>query len=179
MIWLLYFILLVFLITVIWLLIAPFQLMISSDNPIAIFRWKGLGDVVFVIEDEPIIRLRIWFWRKLFYPFQWNFKSGKSAEEKEEKKKAAKKPKPKKSKGFPFKLIRKLMGTFKVRAFRLNVDTDDYAVNGMLYPLAFWLSKYRNVHCQVNFEGDFEFFLFIENQIYRLAWVTIRHYIRL
>ncbi len=88
------------------------------------------------------------------------------------KKKLSKDNKSKKKKSkFNFrkykrKIIR-MIKTFKIKSFFVNLDTDDYILNGYLYPVFYFLGK-RGEHLNINFQGDLEINIVAENRLYKM-----------
>jgi len=63
--------------------------------------------------------------------------------------------------------------TFDVRYLLINIDTDDYAMNGLLYPFAVLVSK-PNRQFQINFQGRVEVKVKIVNNLSRMFLAFIR-----
>ncbi len=151
-----------------WLLFAPFQLKIDSQKRMVEFQWKTIGKGALILSDEDLLlETRLFFWKKVWHPLTWKFKSEK------------KKKKPKKAKGKSFlklkwKKIKNLLRSFKVRILKIDLDTDDYIVNSYLYPVFYFLNnpaKHRSM--RVNYEGRFYCFIVIENSGWRILKALI------
>lgn len=60
--------------------------------------------------------------------------------------------------------------SFKVRQFRLRVDTGDVQLNGLLFPLGYWLARRTGRPIDVNFTNNNELVIAIDNNVARLLW---------
>ncbi|MCB0567271.1 MAG: hypothetical protein KDD01_23125 [Phaeodactylibacter sp.] len=152
---------------VVWVLIAPLSLKADTYRNEYYLSWGGIGKAELIsVADEIVIRLRIAFWKKDFYPLHPS-----TAREK-------KKPKPKEEKKrksqqtFPFRRAIKALKSFSIKYFRLEVDTDDFIWNAYLWPVVYWIEPLRR-HVTVNFQGKNECRLLIQNRIWRLAWAWL------
>ena len=67
----------------------------------------------------------------------------------------------------------RVMRTFRVTQWEMDVDTGDYVWNAWLYPVGHWMSK-GNRHIRVNFRGENEWLLTVENRLYRIVYALIR-----
>lgn len=144
-----------------WLLVAPMYLIVDSRRNLVGFRWQTIGAAYLLLtRDDLLLRTRIFFWKKDWRPLQW-----KRSKEKKERKKPSKKKK--KKSWMNFRRVRRLLRSFRVKTLRINVDTDDYVVNSYLYPLFMLLDRSRQ-SLRVNYEGEFECRLEIENRGYRI-----------
>jgi hypothetical protein len=117
-------------------------------------------------EKQLEIDLKIFFFRKRIYldPF-------KATSKKKITKTLTKKPnKTKWSNKAP--KIQRLIRSFKLEKLWINIDTDDYYYNAILYPIFFFI-KGKNYRFQINFAGENEFILILKNRPIRLlsAWI--------
>ena len=101
-----------------------------------------------------------------------NDMSKKTGKKKAGKKKAVRK-KTRKSKVLRwFKKSKKILRSFEVKEFNLNLDTDNYIWNGYLYPIFFFIDRgHRHLH--INYNGDFVFKLWVKNRPYRILQAII------
>ncbi len=74
-----------------------------------------------------------------------------------------------------FGIIFKLIRSFKIREFYLNVDTGDVSGNAWLFPLAYLMDK-NNLKMDVNYEGDVDMILKISNRPVNFVLFGIRIY---
>lgn len=147
-----------------WLLFAPITININTWKNDYYIRMWGLGAAsLILVEDNPIIRMQVFFWRKDFYPLQTNRKP----------KKPKKKRKTRKvQKKFEWKFVLRMLKTFRVQQFRLELDTDDYVTNAYLYPLFYFASRPQR-QLSVNFEGKTNLLIKIENRLSRIVRVFL------
>ncbi len=159
---LLYILALVFLLIVL-VLISPVRLIIDTHSHTYSVQWKGIIQAKLItVNDEPTIALRTLVYKK-------NFELLHSSK-KEKPKKEAKSPKWKKSKKsnkMTFSKIMRMINTFKIKAFYVNLDTDNYITNGYLYPI-FHFIKSQNITMKINYEGQNNVKLIVENRLYRI-----------
>lgn len=68
---------------------------------------------------------------------------------------------------------RRLLASFRVRRFRLILDTDDFILNAYLYPIFVFLSG-RNRLMAINFQGRTSVDILVTNRVWRVVWALIR-----
>jgi hypothetical protein len=107
-----------------------------------------------VYNESPVIELRIAGWKKQIDLLKRPARKTK---------KPTSLNKPHKPVKMPFSLIKELFLSFKVNQFRLNLDLGNMPLNGMVYPLFYWARTYLNKPIEVNFIGEREFILEVEN----------------
>lgn len=155
-------ILLILIPLLLWLLIEPIIIKIDTITNEYYIRWRHIGSVALLfLNDDLLLRLRILFWQKDFYPLHAQKKQEKP------KKKPTKKAKSK-WKRFSWRRMKAILRTFKVRYFRMDLDTDDYVLNAYLYPL-FYFANRPNRRLSVNFEGRTNVQLQVENRLLRIV----------
>ncbi len=64
--------------------------------------------------------------------------------------------------------VKKMMTSFQVKQLYINIDTDDFSLNGLLYPIAHWVRSYGQ-EVVVNFSGKNQVKMIIENRLFRIA----------
>lgn len=175
--WVILVILLAIFLLVAWILIAPLTFYADTREQILYVRLWGLFKVSAVWKDKLLLRCRL-----LFIPFTIDpFKP----EKKKRKKKKAKKPKEKKKKSSALdrksataimRMVKTVLKSFRVKSFRLDLDTDDYVLNSELIPV-FSLINRGNVHMTSNYQGIVYLHVEIENRLYRVAWAFILFYV--
>jgi hypothetical protein len=158
----------ILLLILLYVLLAPFILEIDSTHDLYQIRFGGVakGELVFT-DSFPAIRMSIFGLQKIFFPFELK-------EKKEKKAKPAKEKKPGKI-SFQ-KMMRKglaIFRSFKVKCFYLDCGTDDFAMNGLLYPIAARLSKPGRI-VRVNFDSHVVLKLRVENKIGRMLLAYIK-----
>lgn len=151
-------------------LLDPFELRIDTISGEYCLRWRGLVSVRLTgTVPDPVMRLWVMGWRKDFHLLEMG---GEKKEEEESKPESAKKKKRKRPKWLTFRLVRRLLRTFRVHTFRLALDTDDYVMNAYLYPV-FHLLSARNRRLNINFSGRNELVLIVSNRIGNLLWAFL------
>lgn len=161
-------VLLVLLVLLLWVLFAPFSIKADTYSNEYYLSWGGVGKAELVpLPDDLLIRLRVAFWKKEFYPLHFSAKKAKKKE------KPARSEKRKSRKPFPFRRLIHVLESFNIKYFRLEVDTDDFIWNARLWPVVYAIKPLRR-HVSVNFEGRNECRLLIRNRIGRMAWAWLR-----
>jgi len=160
-----------------WLLFAPLFLYINTDEKTYSAGLKGLLNLSLISDEAEIFYLRI---SVVFYSF--NFYPIKK---KEKKSKALSKPKkPKKKKKSPefktiwliIKIAWNIVRSFRFKKLYLNFDSTDIMTNASLIPVFVNLNR-NNIDLNVNYHGDFEMIIRIENNIFRILVVTIQTFL--
>ncbi len=64
--------------------------------------------------------------------------------------------------------------SIKIRDFRLQLDTDDFARNGQLYPLFYWVNE-QGLDCSVNFQGENHLSFTASTSLMKMGWAWIRN----
>ncbi|MCO6478132.1 MAG: hypothetical protein J5I94_15990 [Phaeodactylibacter sp.] len=147
-----------------WVLLAQISILADTYRNEYYLSFGGVGKAELVpLPDDILIRVRFAFLTKEFYPLHF------SPEKKKKKAKAEKPEKRKREKAFPFRRAIRLLKSFNIKYFRLEVDTDDYIWNAYLWPVVYWIRPLRR-HINVNFQGRNECRLLIQNRIWRMAW---------
>lgn len=158
------------LVVVLWLLLAPFSLCLDTYRDNYSLRWRSVGSArLLLLEGELAIRLRFGIWHKDLYPLQ------PSTKPKKEKALEAppQKPSKKKKRPFPWRKMQRVLQSFTISVFQLEIDTGDYTRNAWLYPLVYAIKPLRQ-HVQVNFMGRNEGVLVVENRLWNIAWAMLR-----
>jgi len=152
------------------ILVVPIHLRIiwnDTDQQLSL-SWGSLLDTLVVpFAEEGYLQIRFLFFKK-----KWPLSSLMTATPESSK------PKTRKSKSWrpkhPIKIARRLWRSFHVLQFRLNIDTDDYVLNAYLYPAFKAISSKRKMDCVVNFRGQTELLLVIENRLFRILYALFR-----
>ena len=166
-------IILIILLPLVWLLLAPIQLVINSKRDIYRIVWKGVaGAELIPVPGNLLLRFNILFWRK-------EIDAMAELARQQDKPKAPEKKKKKKgrSKGWlSFKKIKRkgirLLKSCNVKALRLNIDTHDYIYNSYLYPIFYLLDRGKK-RLSINYTGESEVLLVVENRLYRMLIALI------
>ncbi|MDR3693947.1 hypothetical protein [Mucilaginibacter sp.] len=142
-----------------YVLFAPFFLEINSFNNFYGIRFLYLASAnLILIDDRLKINIKAVGWHRLMDPF---------AKSKKAETKPVKQKKEKKS-NFSLPLVKALLKTFKIKKCFLDIDTGDVQVNGILYPIAYWLGTCTAKPISINFLHHNEINLEIENNMARL-----------
>ena len=160
-------ILLIILVFITTLLLTPIRLRIDSVKNIYQAEWKHLFSANLLFQnDEPIVQLKSFFWKKEINLLKINPSPNKATQ------KETKPTKQKKSKFNFRKKIKPLLKSFQVRKFFVNIDTNDYVWNAYLFPIFYFL-KNKNRQLHINFQGNVEVLLEIQNRPIRILWALI------
>ena len=145
-----------------WILIAPIQLLIDTDHNKYTLSWMKIGSVELLpISNDFILRLRCGWLRKDYYLLELKPKKKSPAE------KTGKRSKVSKAGVMMWRKARKIMQTFRVIAFRLHLDTNDYILNSYLFPI-FYLLNRPSRELEINYKGESGLRLIIENRLYKI-----------
>ena len=167
-----------------WLLLAPVRLQINTLHGFFRLRILGIASAEYRMENDPFgIKLRVLFFRKrigLEDMIARKAKSQKEDPEKAEKPTSKWKNKRKRKGGMKFRtlvrLVRNLLKSFRIREFRIWVDTGDFVRNSQLYPLTV-ASWGRKPEVLINYQGKNALLLDMENRLGSVAWAFLRTYI--
>ena len=151
MVWI---ILSLFILLVVYLLFVPLVLYIDTDQRVGYLQVKGLAKASLETHESELIRIRLdaLFTHFYFYPLQ------KILHAKSKKKEIAPKTRKKKSKKEVTDIIRygkigkRILQSFKVKKFRVAIDTGDCIQNARLYPVAAFVDRYL-FDCHVNYQN--------------------------
>ncbi len=147
-----------------WLLLAPLIIRVDTARHDYSLSWRGIGRVsVVLLNDELALRVRIFFWRMHFFPLR--------KPDKPDKPTSAKK-RTGIQRRFTWLKAKRLLQSFRIQRFKVELDTDDYALNAQLYPLLYWVSG-PSRDLSVNFSGRNRLLLQIENRLFRIVRVLL------
>lgn len=147
---------------IVWILFSPIVLRIDTRKDLYWLRWRGIALFQLKwLDDDLVLHLRVWFWKKDFHLLESLVKPRKASDKKE-----ASKGKAKKKRNWK-RLSRRLLQSFTVKQFDLNLDTDDYVLNSYLYPI-FSLLHSKPWQLGINYQGQSSLQIQIENRLIRL-----------
>ena len=154
-----------------WVLIAPFRLTIDTKINHYCLWWKHIVKIeVLPLQKDLRFRLKIWFWTMDQSLLEWRPKiqSGKTFKKGGVKSNRLSKFWRNKfwTKG------RKILRSFEVKAFRLNLDTNNFVTNSYLYPL-FYVLNHPLRQLNINYNGDSELLLIVENRLYKILFAFL------
>ena len=146
-----------FLLLVLYLLFIPIVFFIDTATDQYYIQIKGLAKASVEKHLEELIRikLKIVLFNFYFYPF--SKKSSLKA------KKLIKKSSVKKRKRIGIRKILRMLRSFKVKRFLIDIDTGDCMTNAKLYPV-YGLLNYGMGSFNVNYEGRNQMALYMENR---------------
>lgn len=153
-----------------WILIAPVKLIIDTTHSIYRLKLFYLMTIDFgFFLDKINLDLRSRIFSKRIEIDYW-----KSYRKRKQNRihKTRNEPGSNTRKIISFRKFRKLISSFKVEKFSWKLDTGDYYYNGLLYPLAF-ASGYGQKKVEVNFRGENELELVVENRLFRVIRAII------
>jgi hypothetical protein len=150
-----------------YLLFAPFYIEINSANSLFAVRFHHLASLRVVLMDSSLkINLTIAGWKKQIDLL-------KQISERQRRKTFSTRQKKSHARLHSFGLIRAILKSFSVKKCYLNIDTGDMQLNGILYPLFYWLSKYTGKPIAINFQNQIEIVVEIQNNCARIIMAFI------
>jgi hypothetical protein len=165
--------LLTLLLLIIFLLTAPFSIEVDSNKRLLWFRFHYLVSARLVLKDSSaFLIVKIGPWEKKVDLLKAPKKQEKEAGEQEPSRVKEKK----KSVSFS-KMIRKgkaVLKSFRIRKWHIAFDSGNAAWNGKYYPWFYAVSVVIGKPIFLNFSGDNQVVLKIDNSIGRILWVYIR-----
>lgn len=166
---LLYGFIVLLLLIVSFLLFAPLRLCLNSRQQRYQISWAPLAVAqVIPAEDDLWIRVRILFWQRQWLLTRLMLLAESRGKERPKQKKApAPKPEKKAKTSFSWKTIKRLLASFRIHRFRIDLDTGDYLVNSWLFPLLYFIQTPR-YGIRINYLGRTDIDLEIENSGFRL-----------
>jgi hypothetical protein len=152
-------ILMVFGILVTYLLLMPIILSINTQKNEYYIQLKGLAKANIEPDEKEIIRIRlkVFFMTFYFFPIEEYYKRERV------KKLKPKKHKTKSREHFGLSKGLKVLKTFKIKQFAINIDTGNVITNAKLYP-AFAFLNYHIGGFNVNFQGRNQLAVRLQNR---------------
>lgn len=117
-----------------YLLLMPLELCLDSYQDRYSLRMGGLARASLEKDPMELIRLHL---KVGFLHFYWRPSDLQRFKKKDSKEKAGKKAG--RVRKFKVSQFKRLLGSFRVKSFRLEIDTGDPLLNARLYPLVFLL----------------------------------------
>ncbi|MDJ0646860.1 MAG: hypothetical protein QNJ57_12835 [Flavobacteriaceae bacterium] len=147
------------LLMLIYLLLAPIILYINSSDNDYYVRLPGILKACLLADKEEVlkVKIKILFMSFYFYPLR------KDKAPKELKKIEGRAARKKRKRTMNFKMGLRLLRSFKVKRFFVNIDTGDCISNAKLYPVFAFLN-YRYGGFAINFENKNELILKLQNR---------------
>lgn len=149
--------LVVFLLLIVYLLLVPIVLFIDTDTNTYYIKLKGLATASIEKHELEIIRikLKIPFYQFYYYPFK---KKSSLIQ-----KKLVKRGKVNRWKRMRIQKIVRMLRSFKVKRFMIDIDTGNCITNAKLFPI-FGFLNYQIGIFNINFEGRNRMALHLENR---------------
>jgi hypothetical protein len=147
-----------------YIFFAPFYVEIDSERNLLRIRFHYLASARLSITDSSlIINVRIAGWRK-----QLDLLSQKKRKERpiEVKRKS-------KRRKISFHKLKVIVKSFNVNKCYFNLDLGNLEWNGILFPLFLWISNVTMKYFRINFRGENDIKLEIENNIASILWAFI------
>lgn len=151
-----------------WILLAPVMILVDTERQLYLLNLPG----VFLARLDPSgglfrVRGRILFVPYRFDPFR---ESGKERKKKSRRKKRTNKRRITPLKGL--QLARDLLGAFRIRNLRIDLDTEDIMLNAWLIP-AFSAVNSDRIRLTANFDGNASLNMDVRTRLGSLAWAFI------
>lgn len=157
----------VFLSLCVYFFVAPFYIEINTTQDLYRFRFHKLASVSLIVNEIPVLLLKIAGWRKEIRITGRPETKGIVIKKKEHI------SRPKKRRSLSYAQVKQVLKSFKVKTFYLDADFDDIALNGILYPFFYWLSWYSGKTLKINFNGNTVIIIVVQNNIARMSWALI------
>ena len=168
----LWIILLVVFLLLVFVLSSPWVLVIDSAAGNFFLRWRGVASVRLAgTAVDPVARLWLLGWRKDIHLLEVSFRAGKK-KKKTATRTGTQKGAWKRPRWLNLRFASRLLRTFRVHRFRLQLDTGDFARNAYWFPLFRALSK-GNRQLFINFQGHNELQVHITNRLGSVAWAFL------
>ncbi|MEQ8477168.1 hypothetical protein [Fulvivirga sp.] len=148
---------------VFWLLFSPITVRLDTVNNIYYLKLLGIL-TIFPSWTSGEFKISIQF---PFYRFELDPTDSRKW------KKNEKVPSKKIKRNIPISKIISVIRSFKVKKFRINIDTDDYYWNALLTPLML-LFTHMGLQVSINFQGKNDCQLIITNSLWRMGWAYLR-----
>lgn len=150
-----------------FILWTPIMLIVDTTVGQYEIRMRGVASCSLHFEEyKPLLFLKIFGWTKIFDP----------TSDKREKRTSKQEKVTKVKKRVPYQKVMKkakaILFSFRVRYLYLDLDTDDYVLNGLLYPAALMLSR-KNATFNINFVGVTQLQLLIENRLGKILFAYL------
>lgn len=154
-------IIIVFIGLLIWILFSPVIILIDTRVPSVKLKWSGIGSVRIWCDEEWLLTFRIFFVQKVI-----NLQRLKKTPEKKRNKNK------KRKRNIPAHRLIRLIKTFRIKKWKLALDTGDYVSDARLFPLNYAPYLWGNIH--INFNEENYLFLEITNRPWKIFYAMIR-----
>ena len=146
-------------ITLMGILFAPIQIYVNTETSEYYVRVKGLVSAHIEWSTTEILRIRIktFFMERSFYPIK------KYSGQKEK----TRKHKPRKKRRVNFTKVLRVLKSFQVKRFLLDIDTGDYLINAKLFPVFVLLDQFL-APFHINYQNRNILIMDLRNRPYRI-----------
>lgn len=150
-----------------YLFFAPLYMEINTTKGLYRIRLHWLASIsIKPVEDIHVIEMKLAGVTKQINPFAMQISPVQNAVPKKEKKQ-------KKYASIPWKKMKRVLNSFTIKKCRIRFDSGDVQMNGLLYPLFYWIRSYSGKDVRINFTGENEVILEIKNSLARMSWTYI------
>ena len=162
---------LILLLLFIGLLLAPVSVHVHSlSKELYLNIWNICYARFVFLHQEPTIELSILSWKRAFYPLR------KRGTTKKKKVSTSTRRKWKRPTFLTFRRVTRILSSFKVKEFTLDMDTRDVILNAYLIPLSVILIN-RGLSFRINNQNLFQLDLVIENRLIYVVKAVIESFI--
>ncbi len=157
-----------------WILLAPIFFVIDTKNGIYEIRIKSIGHLDIGLEQEMLtIDVQIFFIKRKFDIDLFKISKAKKGKKGKQikKDKSEKKRSRFYNKEWNAERIQRVLNSFQIQTFRLNIDTHNYYHNALLYPVLYLINR-ANMNLNVNFIGNNEFMMVVKNRLSRILYTV-------
>jgi hypothetical protein len=158
----------VLLVTLLWILFGPVIIRVDTEDQHYYINLPGILKAA-VIPTDILFKIRM---RVFFIPFSFDPFAPRKRKPRERKPEKRRKRRMSLSKGSG--MFRDMLGAFRIRRLRLDVDTDDEVLNAFLIP-AFTAVNSEHIQLSANFEGRALLQMDMRTRLGSLAWVFLKN----
>jgi len=143
---------------VIYLLLMPIILFVDTQTNEYYLQLRGLAKASIQADEKEVlkVKMKVLFLNFKFYPLRRKKSSSKSKKIKKYNKKNS-------GKRIKFRKYIRILRTFKIKRFFVNIDTGDCISNAKLFPIFAFLNQTK-ASFKVNFEGRNQMVLHMQNR---------------
>lgn len=158
-----------------YIFFAPFYIEVDSNQSLYRLRLASWAWVrIFFENNNFFAEIRVFWFKKAINLSATATKKQNKQPAKIEVKPIRKKEKQKNRKKIPLSKIKSILKSFTVKKCRLQVDTGDVALNGILYPIFFLIGFYTRQQININFEERNEFELALKNSLAKMCLAYLK-----
>ena len=158
-----YIFLVLILLLIIYLLVIPIRVYIDTLTNQYFIQFGGIAKANVLYDETEFLKLklRVIGYDHYVFPLQWQSKINR-------KKRFNKTPKKSSFKSLPIQKIWRVVKSFEVKQFLLDIDTGDCISNSKLYPVFACCNFYFGSRMLVNYQSRNRLLLSIENRPIRM-----------